>query len=396
MIRPLAVVLLLLPLTAVAHVRSESSSQWQATADGAQGTLRVPLREATRFQHADERPATLAAALAAALREDGIDATAGDSPCAIDVEAVVPDGRGGLVADVRVRCAATGDVSIRLPALFDTAAGHIHFASLGGPGGPRSGVVLTDAAEALRVTAPAAGVGPALWALFVTGVTHIASGADHVAFLIGLLLLCRGLARTAWAVTGFTVGHAASIVGVALGLVAPDRGLAEALIGFTVALVAALAVVRATSARACLAVALATAGGVAAIGLVRLAPGAAVTLAIALGLVAGAVARIESDASAPAWSAGVLAALFGVLHGIGFAGALASLGDAPAGLALRLVGFNLGIEVGQLAIVAMLLTGAHLLARTWPALPRGAVAAGVATLLAGLGAFWFAARLGVA
>src|SRR5207253_1314379 len=64
-------------------------------------------------------------------------------------------------------------------------------------------------------------------------------GADHVAFLLALLLLGGGLADVARLVTGFTVGHSLTLGIAVLGYVQPDRAAVEALIGLSIALVAA-------------------------------------------------------------------------------------------------------------------------------------------------------------
>ncbi len=70
------------------------------------------------------------------------------------------------------------------------------------------------------------------------GSQHILAGADHLAFLFGLILLPSGWREMAWLITGFTLGHSVSLVLAVLGVAQPNGVMVEALIGFTIALVA--------------------------------------------------------------------------------------------------------------------------------------------------------------
>lgn len=151
---------------------------------------------------------------------------------------------------------------------------------------------------------PAAG-GGYLW----LGVEHIWFGADHLLFVFGFVLLVADPRRLAGAVTGFTVGHSLTLAAASLGALSLPQAPVEAAIAASILL---------------LAVELTRDGGLA-----RRRPWA----------VAGA---------------------FGLLHGFGFAGALASLGLPASGRVGALLAFNVGVELGQLAFVALVLVGARL------------------------------------
>src|SRR5262249_33495871 len=71
------------------------------------------------------------------------------------------------------------------------------------------------------------------------GIEHILIGVDHLAFLLALLLLCRRAREVMNMVTGFTLGHSLTLTLAVLGVVTPNVSVIEALIGFTIALVAA-------------------------------------------------------------------------------------------------------------------------------------------------------------
>ena len=139
------------------------------------------------------------------------------------------------------------------------------------------------------------------------GAEHIASGADHLLFVLGLVLLAGWTRTLLWTVTAFTAGHSVTL---------------------------ALAV----------------------LGLVRVPP-APVELLIALSVLVLAVELAHGDGEERLLRRRppLLAGAFGLLHGLGFAGALAEVGLPAEELPLALLAFNLGIEAGQLAFVALLL-----------------------------------------
>ena len=207
------------------------------------------------------------------------------------------------------------------------------------------------------------------------GALHILSGYDHVAFVLLLLLGVRRLRDAALIVTGFTLGHSLTLSLMALGWVEVDGRAVEAVIAFSVL---ALAAENARTLRH-------DAGGdtlleesgapalAGALGLLTDTPallGAGLLSASGMGLLRQGVSpeRVRQG----------LASLFGMAHGLGFAGALTHTGEAPP-LGL-LVTWNVGVELGQLAIVLA----------AWPALmaleARGHGSA-ARTLGVGAGAF---------
>ncbi|MCG3169820.1 MAG: hypothetical protein CALGDGBN_01349 [Pseudomonadales bacterium] len=152
------------------------------------------------------------------------------------------------------------------------------------------------------------------------GVGHILGGIDHLLFVLGLLLLVNGWKRLLWTITAFTVGHSVTLALAALGFLDYPVALVEFAIAFSI-LVIAIELTREATDRHWL----------------RRRP----------------------------WLA---AGGFGLLHGMGFAGALREVGLPPHDIPLALLTFNVGIELGQLLFVGVVLV-AH---RAWEhfALPR--------------------------
>ncbi len=138
------------------------------------------------------------------------------------------------------------------------------------------------------------------------GIEHIWSGWDHLLFVFGLLLLVGGGTRLLWTITAFTLGHSITLSLVTLGF-----------FGYPVALV---------------------------------------EFAIALSIFVLAVELTRASKHDMLWrNPWWLAGGFGLLHGMGFAGALAETGLPQDNLPLALLFFNVGIEIGQIAFILAVL-----------------------------------------
>jgi hydrogenase/urease accessory protein HupE len=161
------------------------------------------------------------------------------------------------------------------------------------------------------------GLGEIASAYTMLGVQHILNGVDHLLFVVGLLFLVGFNRRLVWTITAFTVAHSVTLASAALGLLVLRPPPVEACVALSIMLVAAEAMRdRATLARR--------------------------------------------------WPA-LVAFLFGLVHGLGFAGALRDIGLPENHLWAALLTFNVGVEMGQLMVVA---TGGvvYWLARGLPAL----------------------------
>ncbi len=169
------------------------------------------------------------------------------------------------------------------------------------------------------------------------GWRHILGGADHLLFVLGLLLLVRGRRALLLAVTAFTAGHSVTLSLAVLGLLGIPPLLAE--------------------------------------------------LAIAASLLALGVALAEGgDSPLRRWP-WLAAGGFGLVHGLGFAGALSEAGLPEGEVPLALLCFNLGIELGQLAFVVGVLAAAAAL-RPWRRRGPAWLARLPAYAIGGLAAFW--------
>ncbi len=395
----LAAVLLFVPGPALAHVRSQSFSMWDVRSGDVTVVFQTSAVEATRLIAGAEGGTDLGALLRAHLatqlsvERDGAPCTPAGPPRSLAART------GALRVELRFACAPGGRLAIANRAFFDLAPSHVHTARVQIDDEPVFELLFTDSRREQVLPGPTAGNGtPArgarFWDYVGLGVGHIAAGADHVAFLLALLLLCRRLRDVTFLVTGFTLGHSATLTLAVLGVVRPDVSVVEALIGFSIALVAAENVaVRVRGGRRGLAAA--AAALFVALALLRTAFGVGLPAPTSLGL-ALFVAAYLPLAGSPDEALRLrplVTFLFGLVHGLGFANVLLEVGLPPNRLAAALFGFNLGVEIGQLAIVAALWLAGYAIVRRFAGarIPTLALDALSAALCA-LGLFWFVQR----
>lgn len=389
----LALVLVMLAGAARAHTRSQSFSTWDVRGGEVTAVFSAPAVEATRLG-SSAGDADLAGAFAAHLAAR-VSVERGGAPCSASAPRPLAARTGYLRIELRFACAAAGALRITNEALFDAAPSHVHTARV--RIGARPAIdLLFKASERVRTIGGESAdpsTGASLAAYVRLGVEHIAGGADHVAFLVALLLLCRRLRDVVFLVTGFTVGHSVTLALAVLGVVRPDVPVVEALIGFTIALVAAENVGVRAGAEAT--IALVAAAGIAALALLRAATGAGLPFVTLAGLALFSVchlrlARTEAEA---ARLRPLLTLLFGLVHGLGFASVLLEVGLPRDRVAAALFGFNLGVEIGQLAIVSALWAAGRFVVRRFGAARDTRLAFdAVSAALCALGLFWFVGR----
>jgi hydrogenase/urease accessory protein HupE len=174
-----------------------------------------------------------------------------------------------------------------------------------------------------------------------SGVHHIAIGPDHILFIVGLLLLGGSLRRLLGIVTAFTAGHSVTLALATLNIVDPPAHLVEPVIALSIVYVGAD------------------------------------------NLLVGSRGR-----DVRVW----IALVFGLVHGFGFASVLRETGLPPQALGLSLFSFNLGVEIGQAAIVLVIATALNVLRRRHAILATRVATAGSVVVIAA-GAFWFLERV---
>jgi len=296
----------------------------------------------------------------------------------------------------QVLCAQPGPLVIESTAFFDVLPQHLHLARIRqGGGAPVEQVLVLDRPRVALAPAAAGGrdAGSGLLDYVKLGIDHIYTGADHVCFVLALLLVGATIGEVATVVTGFTVAHSVTLVLGVLGVVRPSSTAVEALIGLSIVVVALENFLETTAeptrrlVRRGLAFGLAGAVGGAVAGRV-----AVPALALAgFGLFSLCYFGLLGRAERPARLRWLVAFVFGLVHGFGFARVLTESALPAERTALALFGFNLGVEIGQLSIVALLWPLYRALLSRAPSARPALIQIGSAAVLAA-GLFWFLTR----
>ncbi len=182
------------------------------------------------------------------------------------------------------------DSSVNVVVRIVRADGDVHHAILDS-GAPRFTV------------APRAEESHSFFEYLMLGIEHLVTGWDHLTFVLGLLIVFGWRRRLIAAVTAFTVGHSLTLALSVFGIVDVPQALVEAMIAMTI-----------------------------------------VVLAL----------EIQSSRHGPVWKhPWTLPGALGLLHGLGFASVLFDAGLPSEEIPLALLGFNLGLELGQLGVIAV-------------------------------------------
>ena len=204
---------------------------------------------------------------------------------------------------------------------------------------------LTPASYTYRVPAKAARL-EVVMTYTLLGIQHILLGIDHLLFVFALLLIVKGWRRLVTTITAFTIAHSITLAAATLGFVHVPQQPVEAV--------------------------------------------------IALSILFLAVEIIHEQQGRPGYAARwpwLIAFIFGLLHGFGFAGALAEIGLPEQEIPLALIFFNVGVELGQLMFIAAVMLSGWLLHQMKQSrlLERAELAAVYS--IGGLSTFWLFQRI---
>lgn len=336
----------MLVLTSAVPARAHTTSTALATltVDGAVVTVRLMLMPAELPEHL-RAPFTVAAGGDREAAARVVDPLRGRIVVRADGASCSPGratvqgsslGDGRLTVTLTYRCAhAPGRLTLRDDSFDLFGEHHRTLARIEIPSGS------TDAAlsfESREVSAGDAGGSSTPLGFVRLGVDHILTGWDHLLFLAALLLGGGGAVALLKIVTAFTLAHSVSLAAPVLHVVELPSRIVESAIAASIAWVAVENLVRRGRPRR-------------------------------------------------RW---VTSFVFGLVHGLGFASALTPLALPPARLAVALVGFNVGVEAGQAAALALALPAMAWL-RGRPA--EGPVLRAASIVVAAVGVLWFVVRL---
>ena len=389
--------LLLLSPMSHAHNRSQSFSVWSIDGPEVNAVFTVKAREVTRLLALE--PQLLPTALTNHLQET-VQVEGNSLPCPLQGRAKsLPAEPGYLRASLNFHCdAAIGNTNHRLQvdSFFTVAPSHVHYARLAANESSAAEYLFTDAVRQQRLkqsgTVATHSIYRSIGQYGVLGMKHIFGGLDHIAFLIALLLLTRRPKDVIWLVSGFTLGHSITLSLAAMGWVTPDNRTVEALIGFSIALVAAENIGSKTASNQVIALCFSL--GLLIMFIVSLLWGIGLAALTSAGLILFTLSYLPqaSDDYSARSLRPMLTLAFGLIHGFGFAQVLTETGLPSTALWPALLGFNLGVEIGQLVIVAVIGLVAYGISRYMADRHSMRVFDMASAILCGWGLYWFVAR----
>ena len=266
------------------------------------------------------------------------------NPCAPGTASVAPDGDGVIVRNTFSCRDVSGDLIYHSTVLIATDSSARQIVLLGaGENAPQA--LLDESHTTLTISAPAPSVWSTMQRYLVAGIEHIFLGYDHIAFLVAIVLWARRLLPVIKIVTAFTIAHSITLSLAALQIVVIPSGIVET--------------------------------------------------AIAASIVFVAVENFFSRNVDGRWR---ITFVFGLIHGFGFAGALREFGLPPNAVVPALAAFNIGVEIGQVAIVSIVVPLLIVLDRLF-AIDRSKVARApslvyaLSALIAVLGGYWLLTRV---
>ena len=264
--------------------------------------------------------------------------------CARGAPEVMPDG-DGVIVRIAFSCQdVPGDLVYRSTVLTASDKSARQVVLIGaGENAPQA--LLDDTHSTLTISAPAPSVWSTMQRYLITGIEHIFRGYDHIAFLVAIVLWARRLVPVIKVVTAFTIAHSITLSLAALQIV--------------------------------------------------VIPSAIVEPAIAASIIFVAVENFFSRNVDGRWK---VTFAFGLIHGFGFAGALQEMGLPANAVVPALAAFNIGVEIGQVAIVSIVVPALILLDRLFAAdrtkpVRAAALVYTLSAVITVLGSYWLVTRV---
>ncbi|HWK53560.1 MAG TPA: HupE/UreJ family protein [Hyphomicrobiales bacterium] len=389
--------LALCALPAQAHTLSESLSSWFIQGNLVQVQFTVPELEAKRLSASgnDVPPAReVGQYLTERLRVN-----ADGEPCAMTQTAQALTALGGFQRfELAFECPTATGIVLQSDVFYDLVPTHTNFAQVEHDG-RFSEHLLTDDSRELALDGEG-GEGDlasaGLLKYLEMGIMHIFTGIDHMSFMLGLVLISRKVRDLLIVITGFTIGHSFTLALAVTGILRPDGQYIDALVAFTIAMIGAENIGDSTHRPFWVALVM---GGILLLmaaarelGLGILGVTLPTLLLIGAALFGSSYLMLTGYARDAARIRLVMTLVFGLIHGFGFASNLLELQLPKEKLAQLLVGFNLGVEIGQVTVVLVAIGVARLLSKMHLAMPRPLFTDLAAGFLVAEGFYWFISR----
>ena len=378
---------------AFAHTRSVSYSSWLMTNDEIVMTFSAPAREVTKLNEYK----TLYPDLSASLNKHLLDSIILNPEGSLVKSKSLITEQGTIAIEQTYKIKANSLLAIEINAFYEVSSNHTHYATHKTTDGKNRSIILNQNNRSFEVIPNSHNLKDesfqaVLLGYINLGFTHILSGFDHLVFLLVLLLLCRSLKELIFTATGFTIGHSLTLFLAASNLLIPNIKIIESLIGLTIVIAAIEAIrlpiielkrVRMLSIWLFVSIFL--------ISFFTSYINNSL-LIIGMGVLTISYLRLIEDENASSKYRPLLATIFGIIHGFGFANILNEIGIIKANFLLALFGFNIGVELGQILVLSVLWYIYVHVKKNMKNINFAEIRSLLSSILLAIGLYWFITR----
>jgi hypothetical protein len=376
-----------------AHTKSETQSVWRIVGTTVHVAYTIPEIEIPRLAKNGTPPSD--ADVTGYVRQN-VTVLHGNELCqrSEDVRPVSAS-TGFRRYEFTYRCPDADGMKIHSSAFFPIVPTHVTYAQIITDKGDFISQLLSADQQTLELSS-ATGQSPLQNASFFQyigmGIMHIFTGYDHQVFLLGLVLISRRIRDLIFVITGFTLGHSVTLALATLGIIRPHAEFIDALIGLTIALIASENIGDSNHRSGTIASIVGSGLLLMALGKMAGFGGLPVYLLVGAAIFSVNYLMLSGHLKDAARLRLVVTLVFGLIHGFGFAANLLEMQLPTGRMAELLVGFNLGVEIGQLTLVTALTLAVWGLSKVKLTLPRPIVVDVASACVAGIGIYWFVSR----
>ena len=264
---------------------------------------------------------------------------------------------GSLNLSLNFECPSNKEIKIINNALFNLVQSHIHIARIYIDNNLYSEKALffNDQSIDLNEEKENNSFSNSFYKFFSLGLDHILSGYDHLLFILGLLLLVTNLKRLLLVITGFTIGHSLTLSLSVINIIQVKSSLVEALIGYTIMFVGLEYLYKENNDHRVSMIFITTLSLLLLIFGNLINPNFPYFLILGILLFSLGYFYLLKNLNSENNLLSIITIIFGLIHGFGFGGFLLGSKISSENIFSGLLGFNLGVEVGQIIFVLLIL-----------------------------------------
>ena len=264
---------------------------------------------------------------------------------------------GSLNLSLNFECPSSNEIKIINNALFNLVQSHIHIARIYIDNNlyTEKALFFNDQSIDLNEEKENNSFSNSFYKFFSLGLDHILSGYDHLLFILGLLLLVTNLKRLLLVITGFTIGHSLTLSLSVINIIQVKSSLVEALIGYTIMFVGLEYLYKENNDHRVSMIFITTLSLLLLIFGNLINPNFPYFLILGILLFSLGYFYLLKNLNSENNLLSIITIIFGLIHGFGFGGFLLGSKISSENIFSGLLGFNLGVEVGQIIFVLLIL-----------------------------------------